>query len=372
MKNPVVKYLYIICFIAVLCTPWVSWKILGKYMDSENYENRTKAEMPMPSLNDLEKYPAEIEDFLNDNLPFRNELITLNSRMDYYVFHKSSNEDVILGKDGWLFYNDKEDGDPMADFLGENLFTETQLKKIAENLEHAEKYLKDYGCEFVLFIGPNKSRIYADMMPEYYGEPAEDYAVLQLIDYLKNNTNVRVVYPYEELQEARKQLPDVLFYHKTDTHWNNAGGYVGSVALLEELGINMPSIWNDRIEIEETDNQICDLANIISLQKDLLNKETDYNIQGYDMHKVTSLSTKSTGALVYQAQDADPRKIFVYRDSFCTAMAGVLASQFNDSYMIHYKNFNNAQIQEQDPDMFVLEIVERKIENLLEFDIEKS
>lgn len=372
MKKTVVKYLYIFAFIIVLGMPWLFWIIMGTQVDSENYENRSKAEMPMLDINNLQQYPVEFENYFNDNLPFRNQLITLNSKINYYIFHKSSNESVILGKDGWLFYNDVEDGDPMADYLGENLFTEKQLQQIAENMVAAEEYLADKGCEFVLFIAPNKSRVYSEMMPDYYGEPSEEYAVLQIVEYLKENTDIRVVYPYEDLWEAGKQLEDVILYHKVDTHWNKAGGYVGSVALLRELGITIPNIWDEEIEITETDNLSGDLANNISLQKDLIDNEEDYSIEGYGEHDFVTESSEFNGALSYRCVDAEPRKLFVYRDSFCTAMAGVLASQFNESYMMHYKNFHNFQLEEQKPDIFVLEIVERNVERLLKFDIEKE
>ena len=65
---------------------------------------------------------------------------------------------------------------------------------------------------------------------------------------MRENTDLRVVYPYEELIESKDKLDNNIYY-LTDTHWNFVGGYIGSVELLKELGIDMPSVDDDAISI---------------------------------------------------------------------------------------------------------------------------
>ena len=49
-------------------------------------------------------------------------------------------------------------------------------------------------------------------------------------------------------------------------------------------------------------------------------------------------------------------------------MAGVLASSFQDSYMAHWNGFfEQSMVEEQDPDVFVLEVVERRLDYLAAF-----
>ena len=91
-----------------------------------------------------------------------------------------------MGKDGWLFYNNQNDGDPLAQYKGKCLFSNEELELIADNLSVTQVNLAKEGREFVLFIAPNKERVYSEYMPEYYGEPAEIYAALQVITYLLN------------------------------------------------------------------------------------------------------------------------------------------------------------------------------------------
>mgnify|MGYP000342629195 CR=1 FL=1 len=71
--------------------------------------------------------------YKTDNIPFKNQLIAINNSIDYFVFHKASNKRVILGEDQWLFYDCKDDGDPIGSYQGTNLFTESDLLAIKNN-----------------------------------------------------------------------------------------------------------------------------------------------------------------------------------------------------------------------------------------------
>ena len=63
---------------------------------------------------------------------------------------------------------------------------------------------------------------------------------------MKKNTDLRIIFPYDQLKETKKQLKEDLYY-TTDTHWNYLGGYIGASALLKELGIDMPAITDAAI-----------------------------------------------------------------------------------------------------------------------------
>ena len=98
-------------FVVLICLPVLFWAVAGKRLVGVNYENRTLAEKPVFRLNEYDQYPKAYEAYLNDTLPFRDQLIQLNSRINYFGFRKASNENVIVGKEGWLFYDGKDDGE---------------------------------------------------------------------------------------------------------------------------------------------------------------------------------------------------------------------------------------------------------------------
>ena len=56
------------------------------------------------------------------------------------------------------------------------------------------------------------------------------------------------------------------------------------------------------------------------------------------------------------------------RDSFAGGMAGPVASSLSDCYMAHWNGFfTQSMVGEQKPDVFVLELVERRLDYLLSF-----
>ena len=235
-------------FIIIICLSGLFWLFAGRYLEQENHENRRMAEFPTFSIEKYDIFAAEFSDWFNDNMPFRSSLISIKTKLDYSLFGESINGQVIIGDDNWLFYANAADGNPLGCYLGTNLFTEEELTAIADNCVLQRDFLESQGKEFVIFIAPNKERIYYEHMPKRYGEPAEEYRARQVIEYLRANTDLRIVYPYGELMEVKEKLKEPIWY-KADTHWNYLGGYIGASALLKELGIEMPPIDSENITI---------------------------------------------------------------------------------------------------------------------------
>lgn len=369
MKKKTASGIILATFIIVICLPRVMWFFLEKYTDSTNNENRSSAVRPELTPDSYDTFSKDYESYYNDNLPFRNSLIMLNSSIDYFVFSRPSNPRVIIGKDNWLFYGDAGDGDPVGCYRGTNLLSEEELQAFAQHCVRIKEYLNNQGKEFVIFIAPNKERIYPDKMPEEYGSPADMYRALQVVTYLKENTDVRVVYPYEELMEAKNRLNENIYY-KTDTHWNWLGGYIGARSLMKELGIEMPDICSDEISIATGDNTSGDLAGMLNLNKLLKSKDSEFSVKGYHNHNVQNIAWDYHNAIIYHAEGADPRKIYVYRDSFSSNMSSYIGSQFNDSYLRYKGTYSYDDFIQQNPDIFVYETVERYIGGLAGFSIE--
>ena len=355
-------------FIVFLCLPWVFWLFLEQVSDTTNHENRSFAAMPRLRPSTYRKFASDFTSYLNDSMPFRNDLITLNSGIDYAVFQAPSNDSVIIGKDGWLFYCNPEDGDPMTSYQGKDILSDDELTGIAENCIRQRDYLSSLGKEFVLFIAPNKERIYSEYMPDWYGAPAENYRALQVYQYLKQNTDLRVLYAYDELMMARK-LVDKELYYKTDTHWNTVGGYIGARLLLRELGVDLPAIDAEEIRITHQGQHTCDLANMLNLSRQLESAAPEYVVSGYPENGCDLQGGELLEPFSCTAEQGDPRKLYMIRDSFSISMYPYLGSQFRESCFRDYYSDIHEDFLEQDPDIVVLEMVERKLEKLAQFSL---
>ncbi len=337
----------------------------GKSGNASNNENREMADKPILTTNNYENFSKEYEQYFNDNLPFRNQMIQFHNSIDYFLFGQPSNKNVAIGSDGWLFYCDDTRGNPIEQSLGYWVFTDEELNKIADNLVSTQRVLDNFGIEFVLFIAPNKETIYNEYLPKYYSVQNEITSVDQLVSFLREKTSIRVVYPKEELLASKSEFPDILLYHKLDTHWNNAGAYVGASSLARELGIEMPEL--NEVRLDKLIGSSGDLTNMLNIA--IENGNIDYSIS-----EINNLTTECEiydfqTEFVYHTSGADQRKLFVKRDSFSTALAPSLATQFENSKFVHNYSFDQQQIFDYGTNVFVLELVERNIKELEKFRI---
>lgn len=360
MSKKIASNIIITSFVVIICFSWPLAFLLSNFLDLTNHENRTLAAKPEFSLENYLAYTGDYEAYINDNIPFREYLLLFYSGMDYVLFSRSQNNRVIIGLDDWLFYGDKHDGNSIGDYEGTNLLGDEHLLTISQKCMEINDFLKSQGKEFVLFIAPNKERIYYERMPRQYGMPAEVYRTMQVVQYLRDNTDIRVVYPYEELMNAKNDLQQNIYY-KTDTHWNDIGGYIGACALLKELDIDMPDIFSEKIEISETGSKQGDLATILNIGPLYMYNDSIYKVSGYETHNMSIKEWDFSNALIYHAENADPRKLYVYRDSFASSMADCIGAQFNDSYFRHQNTYSYDDFLEQNPDIFVYETVERNV-----------
>ena len=365
MGNKIILFV----FVTVICLSWLWWMLAGRFLESANSENREVAEKPDFSIENYSSFPEEYTAYFNDHLPFRSNLIALNNEIDYFVFQKSSNQDVIAGKNHWLFYSLAEDGDSIGCYQGTNTYSQEELELMAKNCLRQRDILDEQGREFIILLIPNKERVYSEFMPERYGRPAENSRITQVYSYLKENTDLKIVYPYDEIMEAKEKLDEDIWY-RTDTHWNYIGAYVGASSLLKELGVEMPSIYDSQIIITRKGSVSGDLAGMLNLKKQLEAFDSEYIVTGYDSHQVEEIKWETNGAIVYHATNADPRKIYVIRDSFSSQMALYIGSQFDDSYLRRKSSYTYQDLQEQNPDIVVYETVERYLGGLMDFSLQ--
>ena len=356
---------YLAAFLLLFVAPTLLFAILGPYLDSTNYEQRSAAEKPVLSLQTLENYPQEFEAYYNDHIPFRTQLVKANSSFFLKFLRQSPVDKVILGKDGWLFYNPRgSDGDPIADYQGIRTISDAQMDKITQNLLRIRDNLREHGQEFVLMICPNKQSIYGnDFLSDQFATGNTYTIGDQLVTYLQAHTDLTIVYPKEALLTAIQNDPDNLYYYKTDTHWNELGGYIGATELLQALGITVPPL--SELQISQTPGFAGDLAKMTGMRSEFA-YDSIYSLQGYAEKDATLISDDDNEDFrQYTADGMDPRSILIIRDSFSINMFPYLASQFANTTFVSRDQHSFDPPLDPQADIVVGQFVERYWEYLL-------
>ena len=138
------------------------------------------------------------------------------------------------------------------------------------------------------------------------------------------------------------------------------GAFVG-VQLLTEL-LQEEAVPLAEVEVEQSDAYGRDLAGILGIVKDC-NDDHGYSIQGYKKDVKAEVLEKD-GELFYhfQSNAKDQRRVLVLPDSFAESMRGYLAKCFGEVTFVNDSVYERAKelLDEEPPDIFILEIVERR------------
>lgn len=351
-------------FLCFLITPNIVYKIFYRHFDHNNYENRNLKSKPVLELKNISEYPKNCEEYFNDYLPFRNELVQLKNLADIFLFKNVFARRVLLGKNKWLFFK----GDNLNEkYIGieKYNFTESELEIAKNNLIHFRDELKKKNIDFIFMVCPDKQSIYSEYMPDYIKRKSISNGTDIFIEYIKNNTDIKVVYPKDELLKYKDNYQ---LYYKYDTHWNNLGAYIGYTELMKSLNIYVDNIDNTLIKNINGNERFNfdihfynDMANMLSLSKfkyyndDKTYILSNYIIKNYDTNYYNSYYDFSYNSKAHNNKN----NIMIIRDSFSMAMIDYIASEFKQSEFIHIDAFKSENIIEYKPNIVVFQSVER-------------
>lgn len=352
------EYILVCVFIFMIMVPNITFYI-PKTEEKVNLENRNLTEKPKLYLTNLDKYTQEFEKYYNDNLPFKDNLVKLNSRVKYSLFKMSPQNYVIKGSDDWLFYNSKykQDADTASDYMGTNYYTPSQLEEFKDKIISMRDFVEENGAKFYLMIPPNKSQIYSNYMPKQYKQAKFSKTDL-IIAYLKEQTDINIIYPKQEILKLKDKYQ---LYYKLDTHWNNLGAYIGYSELKKV--INSEEIPNlNKLKVSEEIKYGGDLASMIGLNDELLDKE--YSIQNYKEHSVNLIEQSGNSLQRYESNNKNNKKLLCFRDSYFTALIPYLNQDFEESIFLWQKNLDKEIVKKEKPDIVIMESVERLIDSI--------
>lgn len=194
-------------------------------------EKRRLADLPTFSLDaeHLQQYPAQFEAYYNDRFGFREKLIRDHNRLMSKYFGKSPVAQVLIGKEGWLFYT----GDRIIeDLIGTDPLTPDELETWRINLEGRRRWLTEQGIQYLFVVVPNKHTIYPEYLPVHLVRQNSRSRLDQLVEYLHDHSDIRILDLRSALLRAKKKHQ---VYYRTDTHINYNGAYEAYIGIMDRI-----------------------------------------------------------------------------------------------------------------------------------------
>ena len=361
----------IVIFVALLVVPTV----LGIFVHSGSSEGAEKRELAkMPSIGETRysEYTAELAAYYNDHLPLRSSLVKLWSIANYSLFGQTAGEQVIAGKDGWLFYNPQNEGsrDTIRGYMGTDQLTEDELIRIENGLLNIKSWCDEAGSRMIVMIVPDKERIYSEYMPACYGTPCEVSRGQQVVDAMAD-TDVDVMYLLDDFMSAKDEASELLYY-KHDSHWTGAAAYIGARAMQMHLGYEMPKLSELTVcEIPPMENDLAVLAGLGTY----LPEDVDYKVGS--VSEFADILPGDAGDLWAawrtESDNTSGKKIMMVRDSFGMEIWPYIHSEYSKTLGVYrydsdWTYYPREYIKNEAPDVFVMEVSESLIRDLIGYD----
>jgi alginate O-acetyltransferase complex protein AlgJ len=305
--------------------------------------------------------------------------LSFTSRLFYPLGISTNPNDVIIGKDDWLYLGDKHEKTITVTRRGSNAEAAEAAWQIGLATKSWQQWLKRKGVRlYRVMLVPDKSTIYPEFLPDW-AQPAADSATNTL---LANISQGLYVDTRPALRAAKSQFSEPLYY-KTDTHWNSLGAWVAFRAFAMEVarteaGLRWLPEQQVRVQkvIERHGGDLGRLLRISEMLRDSevaieIDRERPIETEQYDFgtgHLTVSGGNPQVEAperplLVKSKHALNQNRVLWVRDSFGTALAPFMAATFTETLQLHYEESDPALfarlVETYKPDYVFITVVER-------------
>jgi hypothetical protein len=306
----------------------------------------------------LWKFPGTFAAWYGDHFGLRARLIRWHALAMYRVFRQSPSDKVLLGRDGWLFYADDSS---LEDYRSAVPFTTAELERWRSVMETRQDWLARRGARLVIVLACDKYIIYPEYLPAAYRRQGTAYRVDQLADYLAQHSRLTVVSLRQPL-EAGKEADRL--YHRTDTHWNDRGAYLGYRAMLQAAGVEPlpPTAFRpvDRITAGWDLARMMGLDDVIAEQDRALEPHTPRRARVVEVDRPDPLW--NNGRVVLEVDDPKLPRLVVFRDSFGSALVPLLAENFRRSVFLWQYELDVPALEQERPDVVIWLMTSRRLQ----------
>ena len=242
------------------------------------------------------------------------------------------------GKEDWLFL-----GNAIDRTVSKLKLDITPKKSEIEDMNKIFSAIADVGAKsnikIFLMIGPSKSSIYPNYLPDYL-VPSKKKYIDFFLDNLKSIPNLTIYNPTNDMLKAKNS--EGILYYRTDTHWNDKGAFLAYSGFLKLL--NLPLLQVKFTQSSKTPSG--DLIDISGLKNFPLHKGDKYNLVWHEkplfVEEKALNEPKSTFGIPSISTNAKPisnEHVWVIGDSFTEALKQYFnATFYKVRYVGHWKD----------------------------------
>ncbi len=208
-------------------------------------------------------YQSDYEKYFNENFGFRTSVVRLFNQLDFTLYKKVHNAEVVIGKNNVFF-------DPryIKTYLGYDFIGIEEINKKTENIKRAKDFLEKNNKRILIVLAPNKARYYKEHIPDTFALQGENNYKIFIDKFQSNDIDY---IDFNQWFLSQKDKHEATLISKYGIHWTEyAVKYVqDSIISYCELNykFNLPHYsLNSYIKTnvaQQKDNDILDALNIL-------------------------------------------------------------------------------------------------------------
>ena len=326
---------------AVFCLFLYGFGIAHILLPDRNFsevENRYLQALPNFSWKGLKDgdYTADLETYLEDQFPLRDEWIGLKTRYEY-----------ALGK--------REFGDESRGIVyvcGDKLISKVEKSDRADqNINYLSQLVEKTDIPVYVAMIPTAAEIWRDQLPEG-ADSMDQWAYLEQV---KDTGAI-----YVDVGGLLAEHSDESIFYRTDHHWTSLGAYYGYAAFMEALGATPEALGEKTTVSTDFNGTLYSTSGVHWLTPD----EIDTYVSGEGVTvTVNDGQTESTHGLyveenligkdkytyfmggnnplyiIENPNAATDETLLVVRDSYADSLAPFLSQQYGTIYMIDLRYY---------------------------------
>ena len=320
---------YIISLTIIFLSIYFIIKPDMSFSEQENRPLQTNPEFSFKSLINTE-YIERIEDYFNDQFPFRNTFMKIRT-MVYKGMNIKDIDGVYFGEDDYLLekHNKPKNNDKI-------------IKAI-------NRFSNNSNANVSLMLIPNAISIYNDKLPKN----AITFNQLDTINYIYDNVDLNEINIYDTYIANKDKYQ---LYYKTDHHYTLYGAYLAYVEYCKNNNLNYKELNQYNIETISKQftgslaSRVTDYKNVYD-PIEIINKDININVYYEDTNTTTNslynfdyLDKKDKYAMfldnnhpliIINRKDINNNsKLIVIKDSYANSMIPFLVDNYSEIHVI--------------------------------------
>jgi alginate O-acetyltransferase complex protein AlgJ len=317
-------------------------------------EKRLLADLPSFEfgLDGLKHSIEALQTCFNDHFGFRLRLLRWYNQANYRLFGNRVGSGVITGHDGWLFYAAE---DMVEQYRGVRQFTPEQLLDWQQLLEGRRDWLAARGSQYIFVIAPDKQSIYPEKLPDWLTKVRPETKLDQFLAYMRAHSTVEVLDLRPALREANQIAPT---YLKTDTHWNQFGGFVACremIGIMSKQQPRLPPLEFNCSDFQYKPSGGGDLTGMLGVQSHEITE--DNALEFIPKSNLPILEANAS----FTRNPLARNNLVVFHDSFGLALKSFLGYHFGKVTYCSQETLDAGLISREEPLVVVTEMVERHL-----------